>query len=173
MGWLLGCGIFFSGLTYSAIAILGFKIVLTASAKSGNSNREMVHQLLIHPYGKIIVLLWTLILAAVGIYQISYGLSEKFRKHTNTQQLPEKVTRTLIRAGIIGYVARGIVWILLAFLFGRAGLHERSNEAGDTSDAFSLLRGLPQGQYLLAAMALGLICYSVLNFFRVAYSKIN
>ena len=75
----------------------------------------------------------------------------------------------LVNAGKIGYVARGVVWMLISFLFFRASLRENSNAAGGTSKAFSFVEGLDYGSYLLAAIGLGLICYGIFNFIRAKY----
>jgi hypothetical protein len=50
-------------------------------------------------------------------------------------------------------------------------LHHDSAEAGDTSSAFSFVRNGPFGTYMLAGLALGLICYAVLNFIRAGFEK--
>jgi hypothetical protein len=72
-------------------------------------------------------------------------------------------------AGKIGYVARGIVWLVIGWLFTKAAFHKNSSEAGDTSEAFGFLAEASYGSYLLAGVGLGLICYGIFNFIRVRY----
>jgi hypothetical protein len=76
-------------------------------------------------------------------------------------------------AGKLGYVARGIVWVVLAWLFLKAALHANSAEAGDTSKAFSFLQDAAYGSYLLGAVGLGFICYGAFNFIRVRYESFH
>jgi hypothetical protein len=110
------------------------------------------------------------IFLAVGIYQIYYGLSERYEKHT--QKADNAMSkRVLLKAGKIGYVARGIVWVIIGWLFIKAAMSSNSSEAGDTSKAFSFLADAAYGSYLLAILAIGLICYGVFNFIRARYQS--
>jgi hypothetical protein len=159
-----------SGLTYFFIGVLSVKALLDKPG-SGNSQKETASQILEQPAGQWLLVAVALIMAGVGIYQIWYGNSEKYRKHVDVQELDEKASRSLLRAGKIGYIARGIVWLVVAFLFAKAAIHNRASEAGDTSDAFGYLQGKTYGSYILLALALGLICYGVLNFIRAGFEK--
>ncbi len=162
----------FSGLVYGSLAVAAIRALLSNTSGSGDKKQQMVGELLTKPFGQWLVGIGGAILLGVGIYQIWYGLSEKFRKHA------EKVgqsnnTKLLLTAGKLGYVARGIVWLLLAWLFFKAAWNANSGEAGDTSKAFSFLQDAAYGSYLLAAVGVGLICYGAFNFVRVRYEKFN
>jgi hypothetical protein len=63
----------------------------------------------------------------------------------------------------IGYVARGVVYLLVGGtgLFVAVGLSER---AQGSSDVIRLLAGLPMGRLLIAALTVGLVGYSLLSF---------
>ena len=158
----------FSGLIYTSLAAYAIKMLFTGSKSSGDSKQSMAQELLSKPYGQWLVAGAAAIMIGVGIYQAWYGLSEKYRKHVNKAgNLSGK--KILLTAGKIGYVARGIVWLIIGWLFAKAALHSNSSEAGDTSKAFSFLAEASYGSYMLAAVAAGLICYGVFNFIRVRY----
>jgi hypothetical protein len=162
----------FSGITYSAIAFLAFKTSLSKRDDNSDSTTQNVAgNLLDKPYGDYLVLGWALVLFGVGIYQIWYGLSGKFEKHVNSGELSFEVQGILRRAGKIGYIARGMVWLILGFLLTQAALHKNPSEAGDTSTVFGFIKDSAWGVYLQAAMGAGLICYGVLNYFRAFYEK--
>ena len=82
-------------------------------------------------------------------------------------------TKVLLIAGKTGYVARGIVWLIIGWMFSKAAIHSNSSEAGDTSKAFSFLQSGSYGSYLLGAVALGLIFYGILNFIRARHERFN
>lgn len=163
----------FSGLVYASLAIYAVNILLSnSSSSSGDDKQDMARELMSKPFGQWLVGLAAAILLVVGIYQIYYGLSEKYRKHVN------RVSRSsnknlLLMAGKVGYIARGIVWLLIAWLFANAAIHSNSSEAGDTSKAFSFLEHVSYGSYLLGAVGLGLICYGTFNFIRAKYENFN
>ena len=79
----------------------------------------------------------------------------------------------MIRAGKFGYVARGIVWIIIGYLFMQAALHSNPQEAGGTGSAFQFLEEASYGPFLLGAVAIGLFCYGVFMFMRAKYQPIR
>jgi hypothetical protein len=159
----------FSGLIYTSLAAYAIKMLFTGSNTSGDSKQSMAQELLSKPYGDWLAGIGAAIMIGVGIYQVYYGLSEKYRKHADKagHAAGKKI---LLSAGKIGYVARGIVWLIVGWLFAKAALHSNAREAGDTSKAFSFLEA-SYGPYLLAAVAVGLICYGLFNFIRVRYES--
>jgi uncharacterized membrane protein YidH (DUF202 family) len=163
---------FFSGVTYLFVSILAFKIFLDKKDDGGGSaKKDAISQLLQEEYGKWILIVAALIIAGIGIYQIWYGNSEKYRKHIDTQKLNVKASRHLLRAGKVGFIARGIVWLVISFLFYKATMNGEPSQAGSTSSAFSFIQDISYGNYLLAALGLGLILYGVFNFVRAACEK--
>ncbi|MFD2164051.1 DUF1206 domain-containing protein [Paradesertivirga mongoliensis] len=166
---------FFSGLTYLALAFFSLKFVLNGrkGGGGGSSQKDTVSDILNQPFGQWLLGIVALIIAGIGVYQIWYGNSEKYRKHVDLQELDHDAARSLMRAGKIGYISRGIVWLIIAFLFLKATLNNKASEAGDTASAFGFVEQSSFGTYLLAALGLGLICYGVMNFVRAVFEKIK
>lgn len=163
---------FFSGLTYLSIFFFSVRFLLKNGDQSGESSKQdIAASLLQQPSGQLLLGLAAAIIAGIGVYQIWYGSSEKYRKHVDLQELDKKASGSLLRAGKIGYISRGIVWLVIAFMFLKAALNNKASEAGDTSSAFSFIQQSSYGTYLLAALGLGLICYGVMNFIRAAFEK--
>jgi len=162
----------FSGLVYASLAIYAVNILFSHASSSGDDKQGIAKELLSKPYGQWLVGIAAVILLVVGMYQIYYGLSEKYRKHVN--RVGRNTNKNLLlMAGKVGYVARGIVWLLIAWLFMKAALHSNAAEAGDTSKAFSFLEDVSFGSYLLGAVGIGLMCYGTFNFIRAKYEKFN
>ncbi|MBC8052266.1 MAG: DUF1206 domain-containing protein [Sphingobacteriaceae bacterium] len=163
---------FFSGITYLFLSWVSFKVLSGNGGNSGGSSKtDMVSLILHQPAGQWLLGLVAAVMAGIGVYQIWYGNSEKFHKHVNVQALNPEAAHLLMRAGKIGYISRGIVWLVIAFLFFKAALHSKASEAGDTSSAFAFVEQSTFGTYLLAALAIGLICYGVMNFIRAGFEK--
>jgi hypothetical protein len=163
---------FFSGLVYGSLAVSAINMLFSKSSGSGDNKQDLAHELLTKPFGEWLVGIAAAILLGVGIYQIYYGLSEKYKKHAEKAS-HSSGKRLLLTAGKIGYVARGIVWLLIAWLFFKAAINANSAEAGDTSKAFSFLDNGQYGPYFLAAVGIGLICYGAFNFIRARYENFN
>src|SRR5690606_34181577 len=100
------------------------------------------------------------------------GLSEKFKKHVN-KVVQSNSSQYLMAACKNGYVARGIVWLIIGWLFVKAALEANAVKAGNTEDAFQFLATASYGSYLLGSVGLGLCCYGFFNFIRARYERFN
>lgn len=161
---------FFSALTYGGVALTAGRLLLYNRQNSGSSgNQKLASNLLHQSYGQWLLGGAALVMVGVGIYQLHYGLSEKYRKHVQGLSLSSPASSLLLRAGKVGYVARGIVWLVIAWLLLKAALHANAAEAGDTSEAFRFIESSTAGSLLLGALGLGLVAYGVFNFIRARY----
>ncbi|RPD43843.1 DUF1206 domain-containing protein [Paracnuella aquatica] len=163
---------FLSGLGYAGVAVAALNMALgKSSSGGGNSQQTLAATLLDKPGGQWLVGIVALIMLGTGIYQLYYGWTEQYRKHVNEGQVHTPHASLLVRSGKVGYIARGIVWIILAYLLLRAAMHANASEAGDTSEAFQFLEGSPMGSYLLGAVGLGFVAYGIFNFLRARYER--
>ena len=162
---------FFSGLVYASVVFTAVKMLMHQLNKDGDSNQDAAGWLLSQPLGEWAVGIGALIFAAVGAYQVHYGLSGKYKKHVQGLHLQSTASSVLLRTGTVGYTARGIIWLLIAFLFVRAAFYHSSSEAGDTSKAFRFVEDSTWGSYLLGIIGLGVAAYGVFNFIRARYER--
>lgn len=163
---------FSSGLGYLALAFTAFQMILHQSnGSNGDKNQKLAAQAMNENMGPWIVGIAALVLVGIGIYQIHYGLSGKYKKHLQELRLHSQATDILTRSGKVGYVARGIVWLIVAYLLMRAAVNANAAEAGNTGKAFQFLEASPFGSYLLGALGLGLVAFGVFNFLRARYER--
>lgn len=162
-----------SGLVYLSLAFLAAKMALHQSSGGGASDQERVSQVMDKSYGPRLLIIAALIIAGIGIYQLRYAFSEKYRKHINNSSVHDRGARVLMPAGKLGYAARGIVWLIIAWMLGNAAMHYNASEAGGTTKAFEFVESTTYGSYLLGALAIGLICYGVFNFMRARYERFD
>lgn len=161
-----------SGLVYLSFALIAIKMLFNKKGGNGaGSSENMVAGLLNKPFGQWMVGAVAVIIAGVGIYQAYYGLSKKYQKHVSNLNLHTKASAALLRSGALGYVSRGIVWLLIAYLMLQSAIHANAKEAGDTAKAFDLLEHSSYGSYLLGALGLGVILYGIFNFMRARYES--
>ena len=159
-----------SGFGYASIAITAIKIILKQRKDDGDQNQQYAAELLSQPMGEWLVGIGALIFAAIGGYQVYYALSKKYKKHVDTLNLHSNTASVLLRMGKVGYMARGIVWLILAYLLTRAAIYQNSSEAGGTGKAFVIQNGF-MGNYLLATIGLGVAAYGILAFTRARYER--
>lgn len=161
----------FSGAIYGSLALYAGKLLFAASQEHQN-RQGMIQTLLSKPFGDWVLGSIAIAIFGTGVYQCYYGLSEKYRKHINSSSGSAN-KNLLLMAGKGGYTARGIVWMIIGWLFMKAAIHANSSEAGDTSKAFSFLKNGAYGSYLLGAVALGLVFYGIFNFIRARHETFN
>jgi hypothetical protein len=168
-------GYAFSGLVYGSLAYGCLRMVLgnQGSQGGGNSRQTLVREALQKPFGQWLVGGIGLCIIGIGLYQIYRALSGKYLKNIQTSSIKTELKAMIIRSGKIGYVARGIVWGLIGYLFIKAAREANASEAGGSGTAFAFLEKASYGSYLLGAVALGLFCYGIFMFVRARYEVIN
>lgn len=169
--WRKSARYLLSGLGYLSVSFTAFKIALKEAEENGDSQQQFASEVLSKPYGQWLLGIAALIMAGIGIYQIYYGLSEKYKKHVQKMNLHTKASSLMLAAGKIGYVARGTVWLIISYLMLQAAIASRSSKAGDTGQALQAIETSPLGAYLPGALGIGLIAYGVFNFVRARYEK--
>jgi hypothetical protein len=160
----------FSGLGYLSVALTAIRVLLHDSDKNGGSNNQWAAQLMTLKYGQWIVGGFAFFFAGIGLYQIWYGLSEKYKKHVQGLSY-HSYSSVLLLSGKIGYVARGIVWLIIAYLLLMAALHDNGAKAGGSGQAFLFIENTPNGSFLLALVGIGFIAYGAFNFVRARYES--
>ncbi len=162
---------FFSALAYAGLAVYAFKAFLGAGDSGKDNRQSFTSELLQQPFGQWLVGIVAAIMIGTGLYQLYRGISGKYKKYVR-DALHKDAAKWITTAGTIGYSARGIVWLIIGWLFIKAALHSNANEVGGSDKAFSWLQD-SYGTLLLGAVAIGLICYGVFTFLRAKYQDIH
>jgi hypothetical protein len=162
---------FFSSLSYTALAFSAFKLASAGESSDGNPFRKYAAQAMQLEWGEWLVVLAGLIFISAGVYQIGYGISGKYRKHVQGLNLHNDASAALSRTGLVGYVARGLVWLIIAFLLLRAASHHSSKGAGGPGEAFDFINRGSWGALILGTIAAGVIAYGIFCFVRAKYDR--
>jgi hypothetical protein len=163
----------FSGLVYAGMAYIAANLALGNGGGSGGDSRQtLARELLQQPFGQWLVGILAVGTIAAGFYQLYYGYSEKYKEKVRSSALKSDIEGKMIRAGKVGYIARGIVWLIIGWLFLQAALQSNPQEAGGNSRAFAFLEDASYGSFILGAVALGLICYGVFMFMQAKYQPV-
>jgi hypothetical protein len=97
----------------------------------------------------------------VGIFQFKLGREARFTRHWKTGEMSPTQREWGTRAGRLGLMARGIVFVLMGWFFLRAAWQHDASEARGLGGALAEIGTAGYGTWLLAIVALGLICYAV------------
>ena len=159
------CFFFISGLFYMAAAFVGAKILFSwrqsQSGDSKDSSQEISSYLMQFEWGLLLV-------AAIGVGIIVFS-GIQF-KHAYTKDFLEKFTMSSLSSGIqksisfsgrMGYVARGVVYLVVGGFFILAALVSNPSEAGGLQKVLSTLMEQPFGPYLIAGVGAGFVMFGL------------
>ncbi|WP_299821818.1 DUF1206 domain-containing protein [uncultured Pontibacter sp.] len=164
----------FSGLVYGGLAYAAARMVLgQSSGGNGDSRETMAGALLQQPFGQWLVGIVAVVTIGSGLYQLYYGLTDKYKKDLQSTGLKSDIEGKMVRMGKVGYVARGIVWLVIGYMFLKAALDADANEAGGSNQAFKFLENSAYGSFLLGAVAVGLVFYGLFMFMRAKYQPVG
>ena len=152
---------------YAAIAFAAIS-TLSGTAQSGEKEEGWTARLLSAPFGRVLVIALGVGIIVLGVRLIRRGVTKKF-----TDDLAGGVRREVIRLGQVGYIVKGVAFLVVGGLFGWAAITFDAEKAGGLDDALRTVHDAPFGSILLTLMALGLICFGVYCFFWARNPKVS
>ncbi|MGB5982766.1 MAG: DUF1206 domain-containing protein [Nonlabens sp.] len=148
-----------SALSYLTLAIYGIQLLLNSGSSGGSSN-SWLSQLLSSDWGTYLVYFIALCLLGKAIYELYRAYSGKFTDKIRNAELDSDAQSFLIKAGKLGFTARGIVIGVIAYLFFKAAMNSNAGKAGGTKDAFQFISE-QGGVVLMGVIAVGLSLYGI------------
>lgn len=153
----------------AAHVLLGLTALNLATGSSGGDDggkaRTATSWLLDLPAGGILVQLIAAGLIAIGAYQIVQAIKLKFLDYLDSKAASQGWVKWV---GRIGYLARGVVFVLVGLMFWRAGSAESPSAAGGTGEALASLSGTTQ-----LVVAAGLIMFGIFSLVQAIYRRIS
>jgi hypothetical protein len=166
----VGRGLIYAGLTFSTVKIV------TGSGGGGSQN-EKAHKtaatLLSWPGGTWIVGIAGAAIAAAGLWNFYRGVSRKFEDKWRTGEMGAHARKWGGRAGMIGHVARAIVFTLIGIFVVKAAVDYNPKDAIGLDGALQKLAHASYGPYLLGLTAAGLLCYGLFCLVDARYRDVS
>ncbi len=157
---------------YLWLAWVGVKVVRGAASSQAQNSENTTSHLMSSTGGRWLVGLIGLVVVAVGIGLIWYGLTKRFEKHLNTAQMSRTVRKTTRRLGMFGYPAKGVAYGIVGILLVAAAVTYDPNKARGLDGALKTLAGHGWGVWLLVLIALGFAAFGVFCFSQARYRKV-
>jgi uncharacterized membrane protein YidH (DUF202 family) len=165
-------GLMISGIIHLALAVTALQLLIGTGSSAGNTEQDVTARLLMVPFGRWLVGILGLIVVGVGMYQLAKAYRSDFKKALKVAEMSSQTQTWAVRAGRMGYTARGIVFGLTGVFFIRAALQAEASEARGLGGALSALQRLPYGPYVLGGVALGLILFGLYMAVEARYRDI-
>ena len=161
-------GLIYAGLCWTAVSI----VIDAGSSGGGNKQEKAAAVVLDWPGGVALVTAVGLGVLGYGFWNVYKGLSGRFLKDMKTEEMDEAGRRWIRRTGLVGHVARGVVFGLVGIFLVKAALEYNPDEAIGVDGALQKLASQAYGDALLGVVAAGLLAYGVFCLARARYREV-
>ena len=111
-----------SGIGYGALFVTAVSILLGSGSGGSGSPDKATGGVLGWPAGQVLVAIAGLILIGVGLEQGYKGVKKKFLEKSKTEQMSERVERAFTALGVVGHLARMVVFVLIGYFLISAAI---------------------------------------------------
>jgi hypothetical protein len=161
-----------SGIVYGALCVIAVEILLgSGSSGSGNASKPTAG-VLGWPAGTWLVGLAGAVVIGIGLYQGYKGISQDFLDDSKTEQMSPLVRTWITWIGIVGYLARMVVFALVGIFLVKAAIDYNPNKAVGLDGALARIVHTSYGPVLLGVVAAGLIAFGVYSLTDARYRRI-
>jgi hypothetical protein len=165
----VGRGLVYAGLTYSTIRIL-------TGAEQQSQNEKAHHStaiVLSWPGGRWLVGIAGVAIIGAGLWNLYRGLSKSFEDKWRTGEMSETERTWGGRAGMVGHVARFVVFGLIGVFVTKAAIDYNPKDAIGLDGALQKLAQNSYGPWLLGLTAAGLVCYGLYCLVDARYRDVS
>ncbi len=160
------------GLVYAGLCATTVSLLLGTSRQSqGQQSSTLTARVLAQPFGRVLVGAVGLALVAVGAAMVWEGVTRAFEKHLRLAEMSPGTRTAVQRLGMVGTVARGLVFMLTGALVVAAAVTFDPQKARGLDGALKTLAAQAYGPVLLGAVALGLVAFGLYGFAEARYRR--
>ena len=153
-------GDFAKGAFYTVLAVSVVRILFGADEGGEKDTDQKAAGVLGWPLGREIVFAVALGVAVAAVWNVYRGVSRKFEDDLEVGT-SHSVRCWIGRIGLVGLVARGVAFGVIAWFLAKAAWEFDPKEAVSLGGALAKLTSAPAGHALLAAVATGLLAFAL------------
>jgi hypothetical protein len=157
---------------YAGFAYLTFKVISGSQHSQTRQQQDMTATAMHHPAGRWLVGIVGLVVVIIGLALVAQGGRRKFMKYLQTSQMSLKTRRAVEYLGVVGTIARGLVFTLAGALVIDAAITHRASESGGIDKALLTLRNQPLGEFLMILAALGLVVFGIYGLCEARWRRV-
>jgi hypothetical protein len=156
---------------YAYLAWTAAKVVTEAKSSSAKSQQTATADAMSSTGGRWLIGLAGLVVAAIGIGLIVYGVIKRFEKHLMMSRMDARTRKVSRALGVSGYAAKGAAYGIAGILLVAAAVTYDAKKARGLDGALHALAEQPFGTFLLTVVALGIAAFATFCFVQARYRK--
>jgi hypothetical protein len=125
-----------------------------------------------HTGGRWLVGTVGVVIAIVGLVLAWEGVRRRFMRYFPAGALSPGVRRLVTVSGVVGNIARGLVFAVVGVLVVIAAVRYEPSKAGGLDAALKTLRDRNDGEVILTAIAVGLMAFGVYGLLEAKYRRV-
>lgn len=161
------------GIVYGVTSVSTFLFVAGIHTSGGQDQQQesLTARVMKHGAGRILVGVIGVVVLAVGVAMIINALRRKFTKQLRLDELTGATRTTVIRLGMVGNAARGVVFAVAGGLVVDAAARYQPSKSRGLDGALRTLVDQPFGPVLVGAVAVGLLAFALYGFAAARWVK--
>jgi len=157
---------------YAGFAYLTFSVISGTRHSQSRQQQDMTATAMGNTVGRWLVGIVGLAVVIIGLVVVSEGVRRKFMKYLRTWQMSPRTRRVIELLGMIGTIARGLVFTLAGVLVISAAVTHKASQSGGIDKALLTLRNQPLGEFLMLLAALGLAVFGIYGLCEARWRKV-
>ena len=163
---------FVRGIVYAGFSVMTFSFIAGTSTQPQTRQQESVTaRIMRHEGGRWLVGLAGLLVVIVGLAFVVEGARKKFLRQLRTRELTGVTRKVVVRFGMFGNIARGLVFAVAGALVVEAAAKFDPQKSTGLDGALRTLADRPYGPWILGVLAAGLIVFGLFGFAMVRWAK--
>ena len=162
-----------SGIAYAALCVTAIRVLVGSPTTGGaNSPKHAAAGVLGWPAGPALVVAAGVVLIVVGAVQAYRGVARKFLDESDTSRMRPAVRDGFTALGVIGHLARTVVFVLIGYGLIKAAVDYSPRSAIGLDGALASLAHDSYGAVLLGVVAAGFVCFALFSLVEARFRKI-
>jgi hypothetical protein len=157
---------------YAALCALTVSTIVDEKSSGGSNEQKTTAGVFDWPGGRYLVYAAGLAFVGAALFNGYRAVTCKFEKKLKTSEMGEAEETAATGVGILGHLARMVVYGLIGVFLLRAAWEFDAKEARGLDGALLEVSQAPYGGLLLGAVAVGLFAYALYCFVEARYRRI-
>jgi Domain of Unknown Function (DUF1206) len=170
--WYKRGGYFARAAWYLGLLAVAVSVLVGADESGGGEEERFTARVLELPAGRLLVAAVGLAILGAGVFNLWRGVTRKFCDSLKLRKMNDFEQPTFTALGVVGHLARGLVFGLIGFFLVRAAWQYDPEEAVGLDGALAEVLRQDYGDTLLGIVAAGLIAFGLYCYAEARYREV-